>query len=88
MDNLSQVVASNIIRLRAEAGLSRLALASDAGIGQDTLHDIEHACVNSSIKTIDKVADALGVPAYQLLEGWYPLGFKAAPLIEFFLKAL
>ena len=35
MDNLSQVVASNIIRLRAEAGLSRLALASDAGIGQD-----------------------------------------------------
>lgn len=88
MDNLSQVVASNIIRLRAEAGLSRLALAADAGIGQDTLHDIEHACVNSSIKTIDKVADALGVPAYQLLEGWYPLGFKAAPLIEFFLKAL
>ena len=88
MDTLSQVVASNIIKLRTDAGLSRLALASDAGIGQDTLHDIEHACINSSIKTINKVAAALDVPAHQLLEGWYPPSSKAAPLIEFFLKAL
>ena len=88
MDTLSYVVACNILNLRARAGLSRLALASEAGIGQDTLHDIEHACINSSVRTIDKIADALGVPSYQLFAGWYPPHSKAAPLIEFLLKAL
>lgn len=88
MDTLSQVVASNILKLRKKAGLSRLALASEAGIGQDTLHDIEHAHINSSIKTIDKIANALGVPSYQLMEGWYPPNSKVAPFLEFFIKNL
>lgn len=88
MDTLSQVVASNILKLRTKAGLSRLALAAEAGIGQDTLHDIEHACINSSIKTIDKIADALGVPSYQLFAGWCPPHSKAAPLLEFLIEKL
>ena len=88
MDTLSQVVASNILKLRTKAGLPRLALASEAGIGQDTLHDIEHARINSSIKTIEKIASALGVPSYQLLAGWYPPQSKAAPVLEFLIRNL
>jgi len=76
MDTLSYVVACNILKLRAKAGLSRLALASEAGIGQDTLHDIEHACINSSVRTIDKIADALGVPSYQLFAGVVSASFQ------------
>ena len=88
MDTLSQVVASNILKLRTNAGFSRLALAAEAGIGQDTLHDIEHACINSSIKTIGKIADALGVPSYQLFAEWCPPHSQAAPLLEFLVEKL
>ena len=69
MDTLSQVVACNILKLRTRAGLPCLALASEAGIGQDMPHDIEHACINPSVRTIDKIADALDFPSYQLFAG-------------------
>lgn len=68
MDTLNQIVARNILRFRAKAGLSQLTLALNANITPGALFEIEHTCGNPRINTLSKIADALGVPLHCLFE--------------------
>ena len=65
---LLQNIAKNILKLRTNAGLSQLQLATNTDISLKTLCDIEHASGNLEIKTLTKITDALNVSIEQLLE--------------------
>ena len=63
------VVVQNISNLRKEACLSQFAFAIKAGIEVKTLRAAEHADGNLELSTLEKIAEALGVPVVQLFEG-------------------
>lgn len=60
-------LAKNVKRLREIAGLTQMELAKKAGIAQTAISYIENEEGKSpSIETIERVADALGVPHWTL----------------------
>ncbi|KAB8162009.1 cupin domain-containing protein [Streptomyces sp. 3MP-14] len=68
LDQLTQSLAGNLRRLRAERGLTLEALAARAGISRSMLIQIEQARTNPSVGTVVKVGDALGVSVTTLLD--------------------
>ena len=64
-----KIIAQNISKLRKDAGLSQFAFAIKAGIEVKTLRAAEHADGNLELSTLEKIAEALGVPVVQLFEG-------------------
>ena len=68
MSNLSQIVADNLIKLRKEAGLSQLDLVAYSDVAPEIIYNIEHGTGNPELQTLDKIADALGVPISELFE--------------------
>lgn len=69
MENTYQkIVAQNISKLRKETGLSEFAFAMEAGIDPKTLRAAEHADGNLELSTLERIAEALGVPMVQLFE--------------------
>jgi transcriptional regulator with XRE-family HTH domain len=64
------MLAKNIRRIRLEKGLSQEKLARLANIALNTLTKIESGLSKEpTIKTIAKIADALGVPLDELVKG-------------------
>ncbi|TVU70076.1 helix-turn-helix domain-containing protein [Cobetia crustatorum] len=61
-------VATNVRRLRLAAELSQQLLAEQAGISRRMLVNIEKGDVNVSLSTLDKLAEALGVLFYALVQ--------------------
>ncbi|MGS0468167.1 helix-turn-helix domain-containing protein [Cobetia marina] len=61
-------VAANVRRLRLAAELSQQALADQAEISRRMLVNIEKGDVNVSLGTLDKLAEALGVLFYALVQ--------------------
>lgn len=61
-------VAANVRRLRQAAGSSQQALAERAGVSRRMLVNIEKGDVNVSLGTLDRLADALGVLFYALVQ--------------------
>jgi len=62
------VTLSNKLRvLRAERGLSLVEVAKRASIGRDTLSDLEKGRRHPTMATINRLADAYGVPVEELL---------------------
>ncbi|WP_256961130.1 helix-turn-helix domain-containing protein [Salinicola salarius] len=61
-------VATNVRRLRQAAGLSQQALADQAGVSRRMLVNIEKGDVNVSLSTLDRLAEALGVLFYALVQ--------------------
>lgn len=61
MQQLSQAIAENLKRLRAEQGLSLDALAKASGVSKSRLGQIERGEANPSISTIWQIANALKV---------------------------
>lgn len=64
---LRSILAQNLRSLRAEKELSQEALASKAGIDRTYVSALERERYAVSIDTLEKLADALGVPAASLL---------------------
>ena len=61
-------LAINVITLRAQQGLSQTALAQSAGVGRPTVSRIERAALEDvSLKTIERLAEALGASVPELL---------------------
>ncbi|MHB8172115.1 MAG: helix-turn-helix domain-containing protein [Thermincolia bacterium] len=63
------VDGKRIQELRNAKGYSLIKLAEMAGVGKNTLHDIEHNRANPSISTLNKIATALNVDPKKLLLG-------------------
>ncbi len=61
-------VAANVRRLRLAAALSQQALADQAGVSRRMLVNIEKGDVNVSLSTLDRLAEALGVLFYALVQ--------------------
>ena len=61
-------VATNIRRLRQQAGLTLAELAAEAGLGKSTLAQLESGRGNPSVETLWAIAAALRVPFGRLVE--------------------
>ncbi|MGW5252465.1 helix-turn-helix domain-containing protein [Streptomyces sp. NPDC004012] len=68
LDLLTQSLARNVKRWRAERGFTLDALAARAGVSRGMLIQIEQARTNPSIGTVVKIGDALGVSVTTLLD--------------------
>ncbi|MDJ1135614.1 helix-turn-helix domain-containing protein [Streptomyces iconiensis] len=68
LDHLTQSLARNLKRCRAERGFTLDALAARAGVSRGMLIQIEQARTNPSVGTVVKVADALGISITSLLD--------------------
>jgi DNA-binding XRE family transcriptional regulator len=63
------VLAENIHRLRlVPPGLTQEQLAAEAGLGRNTIIEIEKAMRATNIVVVEQVAAALGVKPYELLK--------------------
>ncbi len=65
---LAEKVAANIKRIRAAKGMTSYALALKTGIERANIARIENAKTAPSLHTLDRLAQALEVPAVNLLE--------------------
>ncbi|GHB34413.1 helix-turn-helix domain-containing protein [Salinicola rhizosphaerae] len=61
-------VAANVKRLRQQAELSQQTLSERAGVSRRMLVNIEKGDVNVSLGTLDRLAEALGVLFYTLVQ--------------------
>ena len=68
LDQLTQSLARNLKRWRAERGFTLDALAARAGVSRGMLIQIEQARTNPSVGTVVKIGDALGVSITTLLD--------------------
>ncbi|MEC4020396.1 helix-turn-helix domain-containing protein [Streptomyces sp. H27-D2] len=68
LDQLTQSLARNLKRWRAERGFTLDALAARAGVSRGMIIQIEQARTNPSVGTTVKIADALGVSITTLLD--------------------
>lgn len=62
-----QIIAANIVRLRAARKLSRPLTERRAKIAASALYVLENGTGNPCITTLDKVAKALEVATWELL---------------------
>lgn len=61
------VLATNIVRLRAEKGWSQEVLAFETGLHRTFIAHVERQVRNISIDNVERIAIAFGLPAYRLL---------------------
>jgi transcriptional regulator with XRE-family HTH domain len=66
--DIRRLVARNVRRLRKAKGLSQAELATDAGLHQHHVSEIENGQHDLRLRTIDKLARALGVRPRDLFE--------------------
>ena len=65
--HLTAVFAANVRKKRLELGLSQEVLAESAGVHRTYIGMLERAEKNVTIYNIERLAAALGVPAFELL---------------------
>lgn len=65
--NPKQILAHNIKNFRKQTGLSQEELADRAGLHRTYISSVERAQRNVSLENIYGIAEALGVPAADLL---------------------
>ncbi|WP_121634363.1 helix-turn-helix domain-containing protein [Tropicibacter alexandrii] len=66
---LVQTFANNLKRLRKKARISQEELALRSGLDRTYISGCERGVRNPSIISIEKIADALNVPAKDFFEG-------------------
>ena len=66
VSNLQVVFANNLKTRRKMAGLTQMALASAIGVSTSFITEIETNRKAPTFQTIEKIAGALGVPAWTL----------------------
>ena len=69
MENLNELIAENLKRLRAEKGLSLDAVAKLSGVSKSMLGQIERGEVNPTISTVWRIANGLKVSFTSLVTG-------------------
>jgi ribosome-binding protein aMBF1 (putative translation factor) len=62
-------LGENIRAFRTSAQWSQEELAAQAGLGRAHIGDIERACHNARVSTLEAIADAFGVTIAQLFQG-------------------
>ena len=62
-----EVLAANLIRLRAEKGWSQEALAFECGLHRTFVAHVERQARNISLDNLERLALALGVQTFSLL---------------------
>lgn len=62
------ILALNVMRLRAERGMTQAQLAVAIGVSQPRIAGIESGDANPRLATISKLAHALGITLSELLE--------------------
>ena len=67
-ENLRDVIADNVRRLRKARGLSQEGLADLCGLHRTYVGSIERAERNLSVDNIAKLAASLGIEGWQLLK--------------------
>jgi transcriptional regulator with XRE-family HTH domain len=65
--NLTEIFAKNVLYYRTLANKSQEELGFDSDIHRTDIGRIERAEISTSIRNIEKLAKALGVPPYKLL---------------------
>lgn len=65
---IREVFAQNLRALRQANGLSQEELAHEAGIDRTYISALERNVYNASIDVVDRLAQALGVEAAELLQ--------------------
>jgi len=63
-----ELLAINIIRLRAARGWSQEALAFEAGLHRTFIAHVERHARNISLDNIERIAGALGIEVFELLK--------------------
>ncbi len=76
-DNLRDVLAYQIRLLRVEKGWSQERLALESGLDRTYVSAVERSTWNIALANIERLANALGVAAWTLLQP--PAGAKPAP---------
>lgn len=76
-DNLRDVLAYQIRLLRVEKGWSQERLAHECGLDRTYVSAVERSTWNIALGNIERLANALGVEAWTLLQP--PEGAKPAP---------
>ena len=66
--DLVQLLGRNMRRLRRERGLSQEQLAHDADMKRSYVSDMERGTRNPSVRALERIASALGVPPSALLQ--------------------
>jgi transcriptional regulator with XRE-family HTH domain len=66
--DLREVFARNLRTLRSEKGLSQDDLAYEAKVSRSYLSQLEKGVFYASLNVIGRLADTLGVEAYELLK--------------------
>ncbi len=65
--DLQQIVGRHVRRLRTERGLSQEALADAVGVHRTYLGGVERGERNLTLRSVERLADRLGVPPEALL---------------------
>jgi transcriptional regulator with XRE-family HTH domain len=68
MSKLRTIFAKNMKRIRQEQHLSQEELAFSCNLHRTYISDIERGKRNISIDNIEKIATALNIPPYKLLD--------------------
>ena len=66
--NIEKTIAENVQRLRKAKGLNQEELSKKIPLQQAQLSNIENGKTIMTVKTLSKIAKALGVPVYELLK--------------------
>ena len=69
MEDLAAIVGTRVRAARQARGLSIGTLAGAAGVGKGSLSEIENGARNPTLGTLYAIADALGLPLADLLDG-------------------
>jgi transcriptional regulator with XRE-family HTH domain len=67
MTDIISILAKNIKLYRAKLDLTQEDLAKKAGVHRAHLANIERQALNPSLKTVERLAEALGMSASELL---------------------
>ena len=67
MDNVRLRVGSNLRRLREGRGLSQEGLAFECGLHRTYISGVERGVRNPTVVVLEKMANALGAQAHELL---------------------
>jgi len=68
MSDIQEKVGKKVRKIRKQRGLSQEELAFRCGLHRTYISDIERGSRNVSLKNIEKIAKALGVPPKLLLD--------------------
>ena len=87
-DPMLVAVGSKISTARRKLGLSQMQLAESSGTQVSTVFSAENGAQNLSLRTLQKLADALKMDMRELLPGDPPASSVTAPMLRMIAESL